>query len=675
MPVRPPSWTDAGFKLDNWEVRPRHGTLARRDQTASEAVRIEPRVMAVLTCLARHVGEVVTRDEFSTEVWGGRVVSDEELSRCISLLRQVLEDNSREPRFIRTIARVGYTLVPTPVPLLSGGVDAPTPPLPQTSIAPPEPAQAVATAAPPRIHWTKRLWTGGSRHYALAAVGSISLVVALVLVYSAREMRRGADAPPPPMTRLLVLPFDTTGATHLRRDVGVQLADAISDSLAHVERLQISGRMSADTLGAAHAGALEAGRKLGVDAVLNGEIVEQPSGLRVTVRLTATKNDHILWSRVYERQPADIIAVQSSIAAAVVRELIGLLNREGLFGVPSAEPESRDLEAYQLYLRGAHQVRLRGEDSLRLAVDLFSSAARRDPSYARAQVGLASAYALLPSYSFEDPTEMYALADKALANADRLSKNRSESAGTRGYLGFMRGQWVEAETAFRTAIVADPNNPEVRQMYSQLLGAVGRIDAALTQARLAQEIDPLAPVVADRLGILHLWLGRDADAENDAALARELGLDEVAYPETKILLKLHQHDDQEAADDLRTLLHALHRSDTWVGPTIEAYRHPEKRPTVIQLLDRTLAAGEVSPRIYFGAMVLLESPARALRGFAALPHRGGNDLEFLFSVDAAAVRRDPAFGEFIRNMGIETYWDRFGWPRACHREGSQITCH
>ena len=270
---------------------------------------------------------------------------------------------------------------------------------------------------------------------------------------------------------------------------------------------------------------------------------------------------------------------------------------------------------------------------------------------------------------------MYALAEKALASADRLSHNRSESAGTRGYLGFMRGQWIEAETAFRTAIAVDPNNPDVRQMYSQLLGAVGRIDAALAQVRLAQEIDPLAPVVADRLGILHLWLGRDADAANDAALARELGLDEVAYPETKILLKLHQHDDANAADDLRTLMRSLHRSDAWVGPALDAYRHPEKRPAIIELLDRTLAAGGISPRIYFGTMVLLESPARALRGFAALPDRGGNDLEFLFSVDAAAVRRDLAFGEFIRNMGIEAYWDRFGWPSSCRREGSQIACH
>jgi hypothetical protein len=73
-------------------------------------------------------------------------------------------------------------------------------------------------------------------------------------------------------------------------------------------------------------------------------------------------------------------------------------------------------------------------------------------------------------------------------------------------------------------------------------------------------------------------------------------------------------------------------------------------------------------------MVLLESPARAMRAFAALPARDSNDIELLFSVDAAAVRRDPAFGEFMRKIGIEAYWDRFGWPNACRREGSQIVC-
>ena len=671
MPHR--SWADTGFLLINWEVRPRHGTLLRRDSPASEPVRIEPRVMAVLTCLARHVGEVVTRDELCAEVWGGRVVSDEALSRCISLLRHVLDDNSREPHFIRTIARIGYTLVPIPEPL------APDPEalsLPQASSA--RPATENVAAAELRlsnVHWLSRLWNTRARRAALVAAGCVALIAVSALVYHLRTVHSGADAPPPLVTRLLVLPFDTREAKSFGRDVGVEVADEIADSLAHVERLRISGRTSAGTLAAEHTGAVEAGRKLGVDAVLSGEVAEQTGELRVTARLTATRDARVLWTRVYERQAADIFAAQNSIAAAVVSDLMGLLNPESLAGGPSAEPNTPDPEAYQLYLRGAHQVRLRGEDSLRRAVDLFSAAARKDPTYARAQVGLAYAYALLPSYSYEDPTEMGALADSALASADRLSHNRSESAGARAYLDFMRGQWIEAEMEFRTAIVADPNNPDVRQMYSQLLAAVGRVDAALTQVRLAQQIDPLAPVVADRLGILQLWLGHDAEAASNRALARELGLDEISYPETRVLLELHQHDDAVAADGLRNLEGALHRSAVWVDPTIEAYRHPEKRPAAIQLLDRTLASNGISTRIYFGLMVLLESPARAMRAFEALPGSDINYLELLFSVDAAAVRRDPAFGDFARKMGLEAYWDRFGWPGACRREGPQIVCH
>ncbi len=153
----PPSWIDSGFILANWEVRPRHGTLLSRDLPPSEPVRIEPRVMAVLTCLARHVGEVVTRDEFSAEVWGGRVVSDEALSRCISLLRHVLADDSREPRFIRTIARIGYTLVPIPAPLAPCSADT-TDMAPSPATAPAASTDAGAIAHPrPGIPLRRRI--------------------------------------------------------------------------------------------------------------------------------------------------------------------------------------------------------------------------------------------------------------------------------------------------------------------------------------------------------------------------------------------------------------------------------------------------------------------------------------------------------------------------------------
>jgi DNA-binding winged helix-turn-helix (wHTH) protein/TolB-like protein/Tfp pilus assembly protein PilF len=637
---------DSGFVLGDWEVRPRHCTMLHRGNPTAAPIHVEPRVMGVLTCLARHAGEVVTRDEFLAEVWDGRIVSDEALSRCISLLRGHFADDSKEPRVIRTVARIGYLLVPTPQPLAAS-------------------AEASPPVAPARR--TRRWFLAGT----LAAV--LAAIAAGVVLYRARL---SPDASESPVARLVVLPFDTRQATAFGHDVGVEFADEISDALAPVAGIRILGRASSLTAATSLGEAVLAGRRLGVDDVVYGAVAgpDAAGELRITVQLVSTRDSRLLWSQTYERRAEKIFQIQSRIASAVVREIGGLFSRAGMAGVPSVEPEARDLEAYRLYLRATHQVRLRGEDSLRLAIDLYAAAIRRDPGYARAYVGLATAYTLLPAYSIEDPVEMYAHADEAVANAERLAGNRELTAGVRAYLGFQRWRWIDAETAFRTAIAADPNDSELRQQYSQLLGVLGRLEPSAEQARLAQELDPLAPVIADRVGIVDLWLGRDADAARQFALARELGLEQAAYPETKIILKLHEHEDAEAARLLHALQHAVGRVDTWVEPVLDAYRHPDRRPEAIALLDRLLESGGVSLKVYYGAMVLLESPARAMRSFGQLAERNSNDLELLFSNEAAAVRRDPGFGEFVHRLELDAYWDRFGWPASCRREAGRIQC-
>ena len=106
---------DRGFRLGDWEVRPLLGTLSARGETR----RLEPRVMTVLVCLAEHAGDPVTRDQFNEEVWRGRVVSDEVLSRSISLLRTALDDSAREPRYIQTLTSIGYRLIADVAPLVA----------------------------------------------------------------------------------------------------------------------------------------------------------------------------------------------------------------------------------------------------------------------------------------------------------------------------------------------------------------------------------------------------------------------------------------------------------------------------------------------------------------------------------------------------------------------------
>ncbi len=100
---------EAGFTLVQWTVIPRQGVL--RDDAGER--RIEPKMMEVLVYLAEHAGDVVTRDELLENVWTGTVVGDEALSRVVSLLRKLLDDDTRQPIFIQTIPRRGYRLIPT----------------------------------------------------------------------------------------------------------------------------------------------------------------------------------------------------------------------------------------------------------------------------------------------------------------------------------------------------------------------------------------------------------------------------------------------------------------------------------------------------------------------------------------------------------------------------------
>ncbi|MEM8601065.1 MAG: winged helix-turn-helix domain-containing protein [Bacteroidota bacterium] len=183
-----------GFRLDGWTVRPRAHELVR----GSEVVRIEPKPMDVLVCLAGHAGHTVTRDELLEAVWPDVFVSESTLSRCVSQLRKVFGDDPHAPRVIETIPRSGYRLIAPVAPLAEGdglapafesGLDG----VITLGIAPPPPSQptGVRPTTPPR----RRIGRQGAMLVGVVAVA----VSALVL-----SGRFGGQAAAP----LAVTPFD-----------------------------------------------------------------------------------------------------------------------------------------------------------------------------------------------------------------------------------------------------------------------------------------------------------------------------------------------------------------------------------------------------------------------------------------------------------------------------------
>jgi Tol biopolymer transport system component/DNA-binding winged helix-turn-helix (wHTH) protein len=95
------------FHIADWEVEPQVNSLKRADQS----VHVEPKVMQVLVELATHSNEVLTKEQLIHAVWSDTFVSDDALTRCISEIRRVLDDDPRAPRFIQTIPKTGYRLI------------------------------------------------------------------------------------------------------------------------------------------------------------------------------------------------------------------------------------------------------------------------------------------------------------------------------------------------------------------------------------------------------------------------------------------------------------------------------------------------------------------------------------------------------------------------------------
>ena len=101
------------FGLDDWIVRPQRSVIERGEAS----VHLKPKSMAVLECLARAGGDVVSRDELFDTVWPGGVVSDDVLTQCIVELRKAFGDTARDAHFIETIPKKGFRIVPRVLPL------------------------------------------------------------------------------------------------------------------------------------------------------------------------------------------------------------------------------------------------------------------------------------------------------------------------------------------------------------------------------------------------------------------------------------------------------------------------------------------------------------------------------------------------------------------------------
>ena len=307
-----------------------------------------------------------------------------------------------------------------------------------------------------------------------------------------------------------VLPFRDMSPDRDQDYLCEGIAEEIMLALGKVKGLRVVSRTSSFRFKSDDEADIEqVGEKLGVSTLLDGSVRKMGDRLRISVELIDAADGFRLWSDRYDRDISDVFAVQDEIARRVVEALQLTLSageRDAL-----RKTSTRDINAFDYYLRGRKFFYKYNKRGIAFARELFERAISIDPAYARAFAGLADCCSYLYLYAGRDPVNL----ERAVAAASRAIQLDAELAEAHASLGTalsLSSRHPEAEEAFRTAIRLDPGLFEAHYFYARDSFAQGKLEQAIQEyeeAGRARPEDYQSPLL---VGQIYDDLGRHEEA-------------------------------------------------------------------------------------------------------------------------------------------------------------------
>ncbi|HSC15547.1 MAG TPA: winged helix-turn-helix domain-containing protein, partial [Gammaproteobacteria bacterium] len=328
----PPVYEFEGFRLDM-----RRRTLATLDGRAAP---LPPKTLDALCHLVAHAGEVVGKRELLEAVWPHVVVEENNLNQAISQLRRALGERPNEHRYIVTEPGRGYRFVAA------------------VSVARTEEVPSVDAPPAPRSEPSRR---------AVAV-----LAIATALAAGAAGLWWYAGQPPGPLPNsVAVLPFENLNPSPSNVAFASGLHGEIVSQLAKISSLIVIGASGEGP-------AREVAAELNVETVLHATVEFADGRVRIRPQLVSGATGQTLWAQSYDERFADILAIESEIAAQVANALRAEFSVAEQTAVDTPPTESP--EAYEAYVR-ARGVRAINPD---LALQYLDEATQLDPGFALA---------------------------------------------------------------------------------------------------------------------------------------------------------------------------------------------------------------------------------------------------------------------------------------------------
>src|SRR5262245_44473582 len=311
---------------------------------------------------------------------------------------------------------------------------------------------------------------------------------------------------------IAVLPFANLSADPENQYFSDGLAEELINALSRLPGLHVAARSSSFRFRGRDADIREIGKALQVAVVLEGSVRRSGNRLRVTAQLVNAADGYQLWSERYDREMADVFAIQDDIVEAILKAVAPAL--AGRAREVVVRPTD-NLQAYELYLKGRHYWHQRSPATLQMAVRSFEQVIALDPEYALAHAGLADCYSIYRGYGWFSAEHTESRARAAVRRAMALDPsladvNYSQALYT---MVFVDAGWRAAAVHLKKAIQINPRLATAHA-YLGIVHAFDRHDEdAVREAVRATELEPLSPYIHFGAAYVLMWLGGFPEAE------------------------------------------------------------------------------------------------------------------------------------------------------------------
>ncbi len=348
----------------------------------------------------------------------------------------------------------------------------------------------------------------GQKKHAWIFVVFVGAALSISLFFIGRYIgRNNAGAPELPAKSIAVLPFDNLSRDPDNAYFAEGVQDEILTRLAKVADLKVISRTSTQRFKSAPDNLPQIAKQLGVMHILEGSVQKANDQVRVNVQLINAMSDAHLWADTYDRKLTDIFAVESDIAKTIADTLQAKITGSEK-QMMAAQPTS-NTEAYELYHKGRSLWEKRSGDNIPKAIAFYKQAIERDPNYALAYAGLASAYIILPFWAGADRLDAYSKAEDAALKALHLDSNLAEGHLALGKVYFWKIDLAASLREYQRATELKPNDAGAHHwLGNDALAALGRFEEAIAEVKHAVELDPLSPVINTDLGTTFYYAHR-----------------------------------------------------------------------------------------------------------------------------------------------------------------------